>query len=130
MKIRLINWKKVNYTVKAFDMEYMIDHPDLYEYKDWKKYPVVDYGKQPKAWELFFTLIFMLIIYTTFAISLEYFLLAPDYLFPIPLIAMIMTVFMFGNDFMDYFVWWIRLAVILYLVLLFIFILFTFGVKG
>ncbi len=114
MKIRLINWKKVNYIVKADVMEYMIDHPKLY--------PVVDYGEQHKAWELFFSLTYLLVIYTTFIVGLPVFLTLSNTIFWfLPLIGILMTVFFMGADLLNMFTKWVKIPVSIYLLLLFLY---------
>lgn len=109
-KSYLINWEKVNYTVSPYD--YPKIAMDLVKVK------------QPKAWELLFTLVYMLIIYTTFVISFSAFLVLSDLLILIPIVGIVMTMFMFGHDFIENFTWWVRTPVLIYMILIIAYLIF------
>lgn len=116
-KRKLINWDKINYIIKP-DVLYYNQPLENELKKNRQKY-------QPKTWELFLTLFFFIMIYTTFVISLTLFLTLTDsWLIMIPLIAIFLTLFIFNNDFIQWFSWWIRLPVLIYYIILLIYILF------
>ena len=118
-KIKLINWNNVPVTVKGS----LLDSDEVKEYLD----NHFVYYKQPKAWELYFVLLFEIIIYTSFAMLFKYEVISDSsILFIIPAIGMIMTVFLFA-DTMDNFTWIIRIPFILYLLGIMIYVV---GIMG
>lgn len=114
-KMNLINWDKVVYRIKPDELSYY-RHLEEEKEKDLKRF-------QPKTWELFLTLFFFIMIYTTFVISLTLFLTLSNSIFIfIPLITIFLTMFMFNNDFIQWFSWWVRGPVLIYYLILLIYI--------
>ena len=128
--MKLINWDKVDYRVKAYDLRY-VKMDTRYNGESTRrriKYLDGTITEQPKAWEIYFTLIFMIVIYTTFAISLNLYILYTDsWLFLIPAVGMFMSIFMAEYD--KYFTLWIRVPLVLYYLFLLLYIIFTLGVN-
>ncbi len=103
-----INWDKVDYEVKALEIKYMKAVEPLH------KYSLLQYCKQPKAWQLYFILAYLLMIYTFIALTIPL-LSINTFTWFLGLVVLLTTPLFFGDNFMAMFTKWVKIPVISYL---------------